>query len=237
MLAGSDLLLTDRHIDLDAAYLDGLNEAERGDITLRLLKGDTELAQTTLSVRLLARDEWGGVSDMAQLLPSFVMPNDPATFRLLKSTAERLNSHGHSPALDGYQSHDPKRAYMIAAAAYSAIANLGLYYSEPPASFELRGQKVRNPSSVLEQQLATCLDTALLFASVLEGTGLHPVLIMVEGHAFVGVWLVKRTLPMAVELDAAEVRKAIAAREMIVLETTGVTPSPRDDVCASAEAG
>ena len=115
---------------------------------------------------------------------------------------------------------------MIAAAAYSAIASLGLYYSEPPASFELRGQKVRNPSSVLEQQLATCLDTALLFASVLEGTGLHPVLIMVEGHAFVGVWLVKRTLPMAVELDAAEVRKAIAAREMIVLETTGVTHRP-----------
>ena len=226
VLAGDGVTLTDRHIDLDAAYLGGLNEAERGDISLRLLKGDTELAQTTLSVRLLAREEWGGVSDMAQLLPSFVMPNDPATFKLLKSTAERLAAHGHSPALDGYQSDDPKRTFMLTAAIYSAIASLGLFYAEPPASFEQRGQKIRSPGRIISGSLATCLDTTLLFAAVLEGAGLNPVLIIIEGHAFVGAWLVKRTLPMAVEPDAAEIRKAIAARELIVFETTGVTHRP-----------
>jgi hypothetical protein len=28
-------------------------------------------------VRLVARDEWGGVADMAQLLAAFAMLNDP----------------------------------------------------------------------------------------------------------------------------------------------------------------
>ena len=119
IMAGEGLTLSDRRIDLDAGYLAGLDEAERGDIKLRLLKGNRVLAETIVPVRLLARDEWGGVSDMAQLLPAFIMPNDPAIFRVLRSAAERLAGHGHSSALDGYQSNDPKRAYMLAAAVYS----------------------------------------------------------------------------------------------------------------------
>jgi hypothetical protein len=141
IMAGEGLTLSDRRIDLDAGYLAGLDEAERGDIKLRLLKADRVLTETIMPVRLLARDEWGGASDMAQLLPAFIMPNDPAIFRMLRSAAERLAGHGHSAALDGYQSNDPKRAYMLAAAIYSAIAGLGVHYAQPPASFESRGQR------------------------------------------------------------------------------------------------
>ena len=168
IMAGEGLTLSDRRIDLDAAYLAGLDEAERGDIKLRLLKGDRVLAETIVPVRLLARDEWGGVLDMAQLLPAFVMPNDPAIFRVLRSAAELLARHGHSSALDGYQSNDPKRAYMLAAAIYSAIAALGLHYAQPPASFESRGQKVRGPSKITQDSIATCLDTTLLFAAAFD---------------------------------------------------------------------
>ena len=224
--AGDEIFVSDRRVDLDAAYLGGLNEAERGDITLRLIQNETVLAETIVQVRLLARDEWGGVADMAQLLPAFVMPNDPAIFRLLKAAAERLASHGHSSALDGYQSGDPKRAFMLAASVYSAAAGLGTHYAEPPASFEARGQKIRAPSRIMSEGLATCLDTTLLFAAALEAAGLNAVAIMFGGHASVGVWLVKRTLPKTVEDDVAEIRKAIAARELVVFETTGVTHRP-----------
>jgi very-short-patch-repair endonuclease len=226
IMAGEGLTLSDRRIELDAAYLAGLDEAERGDIKLRLLKGDRVLAETIVPVRLLARDEWGGVSDMAQLLPAFIMPNDPAIFRVLRSAAERLAGHGHSSALDGYQSNDPKRAYMLAAAVYSAIAGLGLHYAQPPASFESRGQKVRGPSKIAHDSIATCLDTTLLFAAALEAAGLNTVALLLDGHAFAAVWLVKRTLPKTVENDVAEIRKAIAARELVVFETTGVTHRP-----------
>jgi very-short-patch-repair endonuclease len=226
ILAGETISLSDRRTELDAAYLSGLDEAERGDITFRLLHGERTLAESILQVRLLARDEWGGVTDMAQLLPAFVMPNDPAVFRVLRSAAERLAEHGHSSALDGYQSGDPKRAYMLSAAIYSAIAGLGIHYAQPPASFESRGQKVRGPSKIIQDSIATCLDTTLLFAAAIEAAGLGTVLILVDGHAFVGVWLVKHTLPKTVESDVTELRKAIAARELLVFETTGVTHRP-----------
>jgi hypothetical protein len=72
---------------------------------------------------------------MAQLLPAFVMPNDPNVAQILRTTAERLAAHGHPCGLDGYQSQNPQRAYMLAAAVYSA-AGMGLHYAEPPALFQ-----------------------------------------------------------------------------------------------------
>ena len=223
---GDSVPITDRRVDLDADYLAGLNEAERGEITLTLMAGDTVLDRHHFPVRLLARDEWGGVADMAQLLPAFVMPNDPAVARILRAAAERLYDHGHATGLDGYQSGDPQRSYMLAAAIYSAIAGLGLHYAEPPASFEERGQKVRRPATIANDRLATCLDTSLLFAAALEGAGLHPAILMFQGHAAAGVWLTKRTFGNTIETDQMEVRKALASHELIVFETTGVTHRP-----------
>jgi len=115
LVPGDRLPLTDRKIDLDAGYLAGLNEAERGEITLRLSAAGKIVWEQKIPVRLLARDEWGGVADMAQLLPAFVMPNDPGIAIVLRSAAERLERHGHSSALDGYQSGSTQRAYMLAA--------------------------------------------------------------------------------------------------------------------------
>jgi very-short-patch-repair endonuclease len=226
VVPGDHLPLGDRKVELDAGYLAGLNEAERGEITLRLVAGSEILDEYRHTVRLLARDEWGGVADMAQLLPAFVMPNDPAVSTLLRKAAERLAAHGHLSGLDGYQAQDPKRAFMLAASIYSAIASMGLHYAEPPASFESRGQKIRRPGTIAEELLATCLDTTLLFAAALEAAGLHPVILMFDGHAGVGVWLTKRTFGTAIETDQMEVRKALASRELIVFETTGVTHRP-----------
>ena len=223
---GDSLTLTDRKVDLDAGYLAGLNEAERGEICLSMSSGGEVLYECTLDVRLLARDEWGGVGDMAQLLPAFVMPNDPGIAQTLRSAAEQLAASGHSSGLDGYQSGSPQRAYMLAAAVYSAIAGLGVHYAEPPASFERSGQKIRRPATVIDQRLATCLDTALYFAAALESAGLNPVILMFAGHAAAGVWLTKRTFANAIEPDQMEVRKALASHELIVFETTGVTHRP-----------
>ena len=226
LLPGDSLALSDRRVELDADYLAGLNEAERGEIRLRLSAGGEVLDERCFDVRLLARDEWGGVADMAQLLPAFIMPNDPGIAPILRSAAERLSAHGHPSGLDGYQSQDPRRAYMLAAAIYSAIAGMGLHYAVPPASFESRGQKIRRPSTIAVEGLATCLDTTLLFAAALEAAGLHPIILLFNGHAAAGLWLNKKTFANAIERDQTEIRKALASRELMVFETTGVTHRP-----------
>ncbi len=218
--------LRDVDIEIDAEYLDRLDEAVRGVLSFRLTKGDESLSETNARLRILARDEWGGMGSMGELLPAFVTPNDPALAPLLKSAAEALGRHGHSTALNGYQSGDPNRSYMLAAALWSAVAAKSLTYATPPSSFEQVGQKTRRVASVLSDGLATCLDSTLLFASGIEAMGLNPVLVMTDGHCFAGVWLVERTLKKLNEPDCSELRKAIAAKELIVFETTLVTHRP-----------
>ena len=53
-----------------------------------------------------------------------------------------------------------------------------------PAAF---AQNVRLPYESLETKNANCIDGAVLYAAIFEKIGLEPVIIIVPGHAFVGV--------------------------------------------------
>ncbi|MCV6548493.1 MAG: DUF3320 domain-containing protein [Cohaesibacter sp.] len=221
--------LSNLDIVLDADYLNTLDEAEKGMAHFTLQDGNgRKLMETRHELQLLARDEWGGFEEMAGIAAAFVMPNDPAIAQILRDAGEILSQYGHIPSLDGYQSGDPKRVYMLGAAIWSAVAGMGLLYAEPPKSFELQGQKVRRPSTIKEQGLATCFDSSLLFAAALEAVGLNPVLLLTKGHSYCGFWLKETTLSTLIETDPIEIRKALAARELVTFETTGVTSRPAD---------
>jgi len=224
--AGETFSLRDIEIDVDPDYLDRLDEAVRGVLTLRLMHQGETICETKHPLRVLARDEWGGMPTMAELLPAFVTPNDPSLAPLLKSASAILKEHGKPTGLDGYQSGDPNRAYLLASSLWSAIAGRALTYANPPGSFEQVGQKTRRTAAILGDGLATCLDTTLLFASALEAIGLNPVLVMTDGHCFAGLWLVEKTSKRLVEKDCSELRKAVAAKELVVFETTLVTHQP-----------
>ncbi|MBS0265208.1 MAG: DUF4011 domain-containing protein [Planctomycetes bacterium] len=226
VLAGGVLTLPRLELDIAPEYLDRLDEAERAVLTFQLIHREQRLCETSHELRILARDEWGGMAYMGVLLPAFVTPNDPALAPLLKAAANVLSEGGQSPALDGYQSADPNRSYLLAAALWSAVAAKKLTYANPPGSFEKHGQKTRRVQTILTDGLATCLDLTLLFASGLEALGLNSVLIMLEGHCFVGVWLIPKMFKQPIEPDCVEIRKAIAANEFVVFETTLVTHAP-----------
>lgn len=223
---GESIEVSDRRITLEFSVLDRLNEAEHGQLILKLSSGDDALDEQTVPIELLARDEWGGSGEMAQILAAFVSPNHATVASILKEAARLLVKSGHKGSLDGYQSRDPRRSYMLAAAIWSAISGMGLSYAQPPRSFEKQGQKIRDPGTIKDSGLATCLDTTLLIAGAFEAAGLNPVVVFTQGHAFVGVWFVDKTFPLTIEPDVMEVRKAIDAREFRVFETTLLTHRP-----------
>ena len=218
--------VSDTKTSLDVVRLGGLNEAELGELELRVEADGIEPLVERRRVDLLARDQWGGLSDMAQVLAAFVSPNEPAVAKLLKDAARLLEAAGHDGSMDGYQSGDPRRVYMLAASIWSAAAGLGLTYAEPPASFENDGQKVRGPARITEEGLATCLDTTLLLAAAFEAAGLNSVVLFSQGHAWVGVWLQKMDLGQVTEPDVVAVRKAVQAHQLVPLETTLLTKRP-----------
>ena len=145
---GSELALRDLSTPLDIERLAGLDEVEFGELEFGVEAQGLHTIVEKCRIELLARDEWGGVGDMAQILAAFFSPNDPAAAGVLKEAACLLEAAGHDGSLNGYQSGDPRRAYLLAGAIWSAVTGLGLTYAVPPASFERDGQKVRSPGRI-----------------------------------------------------------------------------------------
>lgn len=220
--AGESYDLQALDVQLDGALLSRLTEAESASLHFELRsrsQSDEILARYESAVELLARNQWGGIGHLPELVASFVQPNDQAIDRLLKSAALALQTGGKSGSIDGY-THGPKRAWELTSGIWAAVLQRKLNYALPPASFEHSGQKVRGPSQVLDGGLATCLDLALLFAACLEQAHLNPLLVFTRGHAFVGVWLRDEEFSTPVVDDITAVRKRLKLQEMLVFETT-----------------
>jgi len=220
------ILIEDRDIELDGDFLLNLTDAVRGTVTITVEKPGLVLAEETKPVELLAYNEWGGAGYMPELLAAFSVPNDPAVDRVLRDVSLILRKAGKPDGIDGYKAGSRQRVWEIASAIYTAICNLGITYSVPPASFERDGQKIRLPGQVLENRVATCLDCTMLFASALEQAGLNPVIALPAGHALVGVWLQPEELPAIVIDEAEPLRKRIQLKELVLIETTYVTSHP-----------
>ena len=223
--AGKTYDLRDLDVQLDGALLSRLTEAAPAVLQfalrsrLRTEVQETVLATCSYTVELLARNQWGGLGDLPEMVAAFVQPNDPAIDKILKGAAQVLEAAGKPGAMDGY-SQGPKRAWELASAIWTAVLQKKLNYALPPASFERSGQKVRLPSQVLDAGLATCLDLSLLFAACLEQASLSPLLVFTRGHAFVGVWLGKEVFSSSVIDDITAVRKRMQLQELLVFETT-----------------
>lgn len=216
----------DRDIKLDGDFLLNLSDSVRGTITITVEKDGLIIGEQTTAVELLAYNEWGGAGYMPELLAAFSMPNDPAVDRVLREASLVLRKAGKPDGIDGYKVGSRQRVWEIASAIYTAIANLGITYAVPPASFEHDGQKIRLPSQILENRVATCLDSTMLFASALEQAGLNPIVAMPKGHAIVGVWLQPSELTTIVIDEAETLRKRIQLDELVLIETTYVTSHP-----------
>ena len=223
--AGTELHIKDRRVALEGGILASLTERMRAEAHLTIRQRESVLASATYPLIALARNEWGGAAYTPELLAAFVMPNDLAVQHLLKEAAGVLERSGDVSAIDGYQSKSRKRSWAIVSAIWTAMAAKRLTYAQPPASFESQGQKVRFPTEIEQQGLATCLDTALFFASAIEQAGLHPVIAFTKGHAFCGAWLQPQYLPTLTTDDSMELRKAVGSKELVLFETTLVTGS------------
>jgi very-short-patch-repair endonuclease len=214
--------LTDLDVALDGALLSRLTEAEPAVLRLELRSGpqaEVLLARHEHTVELLARNQWGGLGHLPEMVAAFVQPNDPAVDRILKGAAQALEAGGKSGAINGYEL-GPQRAWELASAIWTAVLRKKLNYALPPASFEHAGQKIRGAGQVLDAGLATCLDLALLFASCLEQAHLNPLLVFTRGHAFVGLWLGPQEFSTAVVDDVTAVRKRLKLQELVVFEAT-----------------
>jgi Protein of unknown function (DUF4011) len=224
-------------LKLDPAFLAGINASRRGELRIRVEVSGETLAEQTIDVNLMPPSHWGGVNTAPELLAAFVRPTDPSVDVILREASSKLACAGRIDAIDGYRKGTKARAWEIADAIWAALVSHAISYVLPPKSFERFGQQIRGPSEILSRKVGTCLDITLLYASCLEQAGLNPILVLTEGHAFVGIWLLDEDFSSCVIDDPQMLRKRVQLDEMVLVETTLLTGSNPGRFKQAVEAG
>ncbi|MFZ3140501.1 DUF3320 domain-containing protein [Polaromonas sp.] len=221
LAAGETRRISPLDLPPDHAFLADLKESVNASIRVVAEAGGQELAAASQPVQVLAYDQWAGTRALPELLAAFCMPNNPAVDLLIGKASRLLRATHPELSMNGYQSKSRDVVWKQVSSIYSTIAAGNLQYVEPPASFGSDGQKIRTPDRILDACVATCLDLAMLFASCLEQAGLRPVILLKEGHAWVGVWLHLASFSDVLVDDVQAIRKRVDSGELLVFETTG----------------
>lgn len=209
-------------ITLMADMLTELTEQIVGEFILSVLVNEESIFEKKYEVNVLAFDQWSGTSTIPEILASFVTPNHPEIPKIIQKASKILEDWTNNPSFDAYQSRSRDRAKKQVGAIYEVIKSMEIIYCIPPASFEKEGQRIRMCDSVLSTKLGTCVDMTILFASCLEAIGINPLLIIVNGHAFVGAWLIDDSFADSVNYDVTLLKKRTATgiNEILVAEAT-----------------
>ena len=206
-------------------FLASLTERITCNLYVAVIRENEEIARQSEEIAVLAYDQWPGYPRYyPDLLAAYITPNHPAIAGLMQSAVKYLEKWTGKPAFDAYQSGDPNRVLMMAAAAYAAIQEKNIFYAESPASFEDMGQRIRLADDILENRFANCMDITLLYAGCLEAMSLNPILVMMSGHICAGVWLVDDSFPDPWTDDPTQVEKRLAdgINEIAVVECTAM---------------
>ena len=230
----------DIHIAPDVSKLVTLTERVDTFFYLNVWIEGEEAMRKEYPISLMAYDQWPGASVVPELLASFVTPNHPILSRISVNASKFMQKWTGDSAMDEYQTQDPNRVRMQVAAIYEALRSEAIVYVTPPASFEETGQRVRMVDKVLNEKVGTCLDLSLLFASCLESIGIHPLLVLMRGHIFIGAWLTPDIYTQTVSDDASFLLKGAAdgINDLVLVETTALTSSQHlsfDDAVFMAE--
>jgi hypothetical protein len=148
--------------------------------------------QQTVPVRLRSVDDlyWGRDFQYASFIASWVTPHDASVERLL-SQAKNFMPGRRMPGYESRNEATQERSTMQQARAiYRALQEQGVSYVK--SSMTLGGheevsERVRMPAESLGHSSANCIDGAVMYAAMFENLGMEPSIVLVPGHAYVGM--------------------------------------------------
>ncbi len=221
-------------------FLSNLTEMISGNIKVLARSGEEILCEKNSNISILTFNEWGGAHVIPEILAAFSTPNHPEIGLIKKRASEILAKWTENPSLNAYQDRDHNRVKFQIAAIYEAISEKAITYCVSPASFESQGQRIRTVDELMSMKMGNCLDMTMLYAGCLESIGLHPLVIVTEGHAFAGCWLINDSFVDSYNDDPSLITKRMAEgmNEILVVECTAMNEGSTasfDSACESAK--
>ncbi len=182
---------------LTTAAIDGLNSSHQADLHVvvsYLQSGDhkTILDQTSQTNVTSRRDyPWRikGFADQEiyDMLAAMITPSDPGVEDLLRAAANYDPSKAMSGGYHSAEDADNSVYQRMADIWEAESKDFNLTYVSTSVSFEAATQRIRLPSEVLTQSGGNCIETTLLYAAAAEALDLDAALILIPGHAYVGI--------------------------------------------------
>ncbi len=130
------------------------------------------------------------------LIAAWVTPDDPAITQLVALAANHLAIQPvpAPTAMVGYNKATPRAVRDQVDAIFDAL-RLDYHMRYVQASVPYGGpgdtsvalQQIKLPAEVLQQHSGMCVELTLLLASAVESIGLHAEMVIIPGHAFLGV--------------------------------------------------
>ena len=209
-------------LKVDRQYFSQLSEPDKILLTFELIVKGEVLQSKEHTLTAYPIEFFGGFHILPELIASYITPNHPYIYHIKRNAAEILERNGQKPAFEGYQSDDPERVLQLMSALYTAVHGEQIIYSSLPPGYEESGQRLRLLNTIQQERFGNCIDLSLLYAACLEAIDLHPILIIVRGHAFVGCWLQDDKFSEIVNDDKTSITKRLSKgiREIAVLEST-----------------
>ncbi|MGZ3621637.1 MAG: hypothetical protein ACXWPS_06610 [Ktedonobacteraceae bacterium] len=149
---------------------------------------------------LLLRSRWlmQWIAANRLKIAAWVTPDDPAVIALDNKAKALLQSQQQPvpPAMIGYANGRASERAVIdqVDAIFDAMRlDYHIQYSQEsipysgPGGTSVALQKIKLPSEVLQQGSGMCIELTLLLASAVEKIGLHAEIVIIPGHAFLGV--------------------------------------------------
>jgi Transglutaminase-like superfamily len=154
---------------------------------------------------LLLRSRWlmQWIAANRLKIAAWVTPDDLSVIDLDKKAAVRLQAQPQPgpPAMIGYANGRASERAVIdqVDAIFDAMRlDYTIQYSQEgvpyngPGDTRVSLQKIKLPAEVLQQHSGMCIELTVLLASAVERIGLHAEIVIIPGHAFLGVAVTPR---------------------------------------------
>lgn len=220
--AKSEVIIPLENLKVNRDFLSHLTETEKANFKIEVFEQETQVCVDTFTINVHPLEQFGGFQVYPELIAAYITPNHPYVYHIKRKAIEILHIQGLTTAFEGYQSNDPERVLQIISAIYSAIQSEEIVYSALPPGYEETGQRLRLLNTIQQEKFGNCIDISLLFAACLEAVDLNPILIIIQGHTYVGCWLHDEKFSEVINDDKSAITKRLARgiREMAAVEAT-----------------
>jgi hypothetical protein len=149
---------------------------------------------TPLSVHSRWLMQWVAANRLQ--IAAWVTPDDPAITALIDKARShlRMQPPPAPTAMIGYTQASSRQVIDQVDAIYDTIRiDYRIHYVQEsvpyggPGDSNIATQNIKLPAEVLQQQSGMCVELTVLLASAVERIGLHAEIVIIPGHAFLGV--------------------------------------------------